>query len=45
MTLSRWYTSVTFRGKYMCVTEIRLRQFPDLHGGKPAIDMIIVLNT
>ena len=34
-----------FPGKYMCVTEIRLRQFPDLHGGKPAIDMIIVLNT
>nr|AGC23738.1 hypothetical protein [Klebsiella pneumoniae]UCZ50167.1 hypothetical protein [Klebsiella michiganensis]AUG88882.1 hypothetical protein [Klebsiella pneumoniae]QIS34152.1 hypothetical protein [Klebsiella pneumoniae]QIS36423.1 hypothetical protein [Klebsiella pneumoniae] len=41
MTLSRWYTSITFRGKYMCVTEIRLSQKSDLRGGKPVSDMII----
>ncbi|CED73099.1 hypothetical protein KPLM21_1060011 [Klebsiella pneumoniae] len=34
MTLSRWYTSVTFRGKYMCVTEIRLNLFSDLRSGE-----------
>nr|APZ80009.1 hypothetical protein [Klebsiella pneumoniae] len=41
MTLSRWYTSITFRGKYMCVTEIRLSIFSDLRGGKHAKNMII----
>lgn len=34
MTLSRWYTSVTFRGKYMCVTEIRLYRIRIFGGEK-----------